>query len=98
MRKIVAHKGCEQRGDEPRGVYVYAKLYTSAQPIITSDGTIEFDSGGDWDNPLYAYEIVCYDCDNSVLKLTDEVETYKLNYALRNYPDDYNIEVIEVSS
>ena len=94
MRKVVAHKGCEQRGENVRGVYVYAKLYTSAMPIVLDDGRIEFDSGGDWDNPLYAYEIVCFDCDQSVMVL-EEVETYKLGF--HSNPDDYNVEVIEVS-
>jgi hypothetical protein len=96
MRKVVAHKGCEQRGENVRGVYVYAKLYTSAQPIVASDGTIEFDTNGaDWENPLYAYEIVCFDCDQSIMVL-EEVETYKL--AFHSQPDHYNVEVIEVDS
>lgn len=98
MRRVVAHKGCEQRGENVRGVYVYAKLYTSAMPIVLDDGRVEFDASGDWGNPLYAYEIVCFDCDQSILVFTDEVETYKLDYAFRNYPGDYNVEVIEVES
>jgi hypothetical protein len=95
MRRVVAHKGCEQRGENVRGVYVYAKLYTSAMPIVLDDGRIEFDSGGDWENQLYAYEIVCFDCDQSIMVL-EEVETYKL--AFHSQPDYYNVEVIEVDS
>lgn len=97
MHKVVAHKGCEQRGDEPRGVYLYAKIYTSAHPFLTSDGQVEFEAGADWEAPAYGYEILCFDCDESVMKFTDEVELYKLNYAFRNYPDEYNVEIIEVS-
>ena len=95
MRRVVAHKGCEQRGENVRGVYVYAKLYTSATPIVLDDGRIEFDASGDWENPLYAYEIVCFDCDQSIMVL-EEVETYKL--AFHSQPDYYNVEVIEVDS
>lgn len=95
MRRVVAHKGCEQRGENVRGVYVYAKLYTSAMPIVLDDGRIEFDASGDWGNPLYAYEIVCFDCDQSIMVL-EEVETYKL--AFHSQPDYYNVEVIEVDS
>jgi hypothetical protein len=97
MRKVLAHKGCEHRGENPRGVYAYTKLYASANPEITSSGEIIWETGAPWEGPLYAYELVCFDCDTTILAFTDEIETYKLSYAAAHYPDDYNVEVIEVS-
>jgi hypothetical protein len=98
MHKVIAHKGCTKRGKEIRGVYAYTKMYTSATPSFDGDGRIEWDSSFGWENPLYAYELLCYDCEETVLEFTDEVETYKLDHALKAYPDDYNVEIIEVDS
>jgi hypothetical protein len=79
MSKVLAHKGCERRGDNPRGVYAYTKLYASANPEISETGEIVWETGAPWEGPLYAYELVCFDCDTTillmeeVLELTDDV-------------------------
>lgn len=99
MSKIIAHKDCKRTevGESGiRGVYFYTKVYLSADPIVMLDGTIDFASS-DWEGTQYIYAIQCYDCDGCVLEFTDEIELYKLDYALRNYPDDYNVEWIEVA-
>ena len=96
MRKVLAHKGCEHRGDNPRGVYAYTKLYASANPEISETGEIVWETGAPWEGPLYAYELVCFDCDTTIL-LMEEIETYKLSHVVVDSPDEYNVEVIEVS-
>jgi hypothetical protein len=96
MRKVLAHKGCEHRGDNPRGVYAYTKLYASANPEISETGEIVWETGAPWEGPLYAYELVCFDCDTTIL-LMEEIKTYKLTYAVGHYPADYNVEVIDIA-
>lgn len=99
MRKIVAHKGCsrsEVTDGKVRGVYAYAKVYMTTEPTV-EDNQITFDECSITDSPYYVYQIECYDCGQTVIEFNEEVESYKLDYAFRNYPDDYNVEVIEVS-
>lgn len=101
-RKVIAHKGCDQSECDNdrgvRGIYIAAKIYVSADPTIAADGSIEFEESAPWESPLYTHAIECYDCGKTVREFNDELESYKLSYALKAYPEDYGVELVEVSN
>ena len=102
MSKVLAHQGCTRSAVSDafgvRGVYFHGSVPAQAQPRI-SGATITVEPQFDdmWGSPVYVESIECYDCNLTIKDMDGGIESYKLEYALINYPSDYGVEVIDIA-